>query len=78
MGTEICRTRSTMGSHADPCNDINELAEINRQKVYEIEQIIKTICGPQQPSGVRENLGCVPIPAFLHLGAEYVVYICAV
>lgn len=31
-------------SHADPCNDISELAEINRQKVYEIEQIIKTIC----------------------------------
>lgn len=31
-------------SHADPCNDINELAEINRQKVYEIEQVIKTIC----------------------------------
>lgn len=32
-------------SHADPCNDISELAKINRQKVYEIEQTIKTICG---------------------------------
>lgn len=31
-------------SHADPCDDISELAEINRQKVYEIEQVIKTIC----------------------------------
>lgn len=31
-------------SHADPCNDISELAEINRQKVYEIEQVIKEIC----------------------------------
>lgn len=31
-------------SHADPCNDISELAEINRQKVYEIEQVIKAIC----------------------------------
>lgn len=31
-------------SHAAPCNDVSELAEINRQKVYEIEQAIKTIC----------------------------------
>lgn len=31
-------------SHADPCNDVSELVEINRQKVYEIEQVIKTIC----------------------------------
>ncbi len=31
-------------SHAAPCNDISELAEINRQKVYEIELVIKTIC----------------------------------
>lgn len=31
-------------SHADPCNDISELTEINRQKVYEIEQVIKAIC----------------------------------
>lgn len=31
-------------SHADPCNDVCELADINRQKVYEIEQVIKTIC----------------------------------
>lgn len=31
-------------SHAEVCNDVSELAEINRQKVYEIEQIIKVIC----------------------------------
>ena len=31
-------------SHAAPCNDISELAEINRQKVHEIEQVIKAIC----------------------------------
>ena len=31
-------------SHANPCDDISELAEINRQKVYETEQVIKTIC----------------------------------
>lgn len=31
-------------SHAAPCNDISELAEINRQKVYEVEEAIKTIC----------------------------------
>lgn len=31
-------------SHAEPCNDISELTEINRQKVYEIEQVIKAIC----------------------------------
>lgn len=31
-------------SHADPCDNISELAEINRQKVYEIEQAIKAIC----------------------------------
>lgn len=31
-------------SHADVCKDISELAEINRQKVYEIEQAIKAIC----------------------------------
>ncbi len=31
-------------SHADPCNDISELAEVNREKVYEIEQVIKIIC----------------------------------
>lgn len=31
-------------SHANPCDDISELAEINRQKVYEIEQVIKAIC----------------------------------
>jgi len=31
-------------SHANPCDDISELAEINRQKVYEIEEVIKTIC----------------------------------
>ena len=31
-------------SHAEVCNDVSELAEINRQKVYEIEQVIKVIC----------------------------------
>ena len=31
-------------SHAAPYNDISELAEINRQKVHEIEQVIKAIC----------------------------------
>lgn len=31
-------------SHADPCNYIREFVEINRQKVCEIEQVIKTIC----------------------------------
>ncbi len=31
-------------SHADPCNDICELTEINRRKVYEIERVIKEIC----------------------------------
>lgn len=31
-------------SHANPCDDISELAVINRQKVYEIEQVIKAIC----------------------------------
>ena len=31
-------------SHAAPCHDISELAEINRQKVHEIEQVIKAIC----------------------------------
>lgn len=31
-------------SHADSCSDVTELAEINRQKVYEIEQVIKSIC----------------------------------
>lgn len=31
-------------SHADVCNDIGNIAEINRQKVYGIEQVIKEIC----------------------------------
>ena len=31
-------------SHTDPCKDVRELAEINRQKVFEVERIIKTIC----------------------------------
>lgn len=31
-------------SHTDPCKDVRELAEINRQKVFEIERVIKTIC----------------------------------
>lgn len=30
--------------HADPCDDVSEHAEINRQKVYEIEQVVKAIC----------------------------------
>lgn len=32
-------------SHANPCKDVRELTEINRQKVFEVEQAIKTICG---------------------------------
>ena len=31
-------------SHADPCDNISKLAEINRQKVYDIEQAINAIC----------------------------------
>jgi beta-lactamase domain-containing protein len=30
--------------HADPCDNISKLAEISRQKVYDIEQIINAIC----------------------------------
>ena len=31
-------------SHIDPCKDISKLAEINRDKVFEIERLIKDIC----------------------------------
>ena len=44
-------------SHADPCNDVCELADINRQKVYEIEQVIKTICDtPKTPDDIISEI----------------------
>lgn len=35
-------------SHADPCPDMTELATFNRQKVYEIENVIISICRTPQ------------------------------
>lgn len=35
-------------SHADTCTDMKELAECNRQKVYEIENLIWEICSEKQ------------------------------
>lgn len=41
---EMLKADIFVPSHADPCRDIKELTEVNRQKVFEIEQVIKTIC----------------------------------
>ncbi len=41
---ETLKANIFVPSHANPCMDIRELTEINRQKVFEIEQAIKTIC----------------------------------
>lgn len=41
---ETLKANIFVPSHAEVCNDVSELAEINRQKVYEIEQVIKVIC----------------------------------
>ncbi len=35
-------------SHTQPCHDMKALVKINRDKVYEIEQIIKSICSIPQ------------------------------
>lgn len=44
-------------SHADSCSDVTELAEINRQKVYEIEQVIKAICDtPKTPDDIISEI----------------------
>lgn len=31
-------------SHADPCKEISDLAVINRNKVFEIEKVVKNLC----------------------------------
>lgn len=41
---ETLKAELFVPSHADPCKDVGGLAEINRQKVFEIEQVIQTIC----------------------------------
>lgn len=41
---EMLKADIFVPSHAAPCRDIKELTEVNRQKVFEIEQVIKTIC----------------------------------
>lgn len=41
---EMLKADMFVPSHADPCMDISELAEMNRQKVFEIERVLKEIC----------------------------------
>ena len=41
---EILKAAIFVPSHAEPCVDVRELTEINRRKVFEIEQMIKIIC----------------------------------
>ena len=50
---EMLKADIFIPSHADPCKDISELTEINRRKVFEIEQAIKIICSePKTTDGI--------------------------
>ena len=68
-------------SHADPCKDISDLAVINRNKVFEIEKVVKNLCSTPLSIddiifGVFEHFGIVmTIEQYVLVGSTIRSYI---